>query len=98
MSATADVPREVLHRVELSALGDLLRLRMNRDQACALEGADVRVPNFVERKVPYDDPACPVSQDVRELCAPLRPLDVISRRFEVGSAFGPEHIHRRIRL
>ena len=63
--------REVGKCPILSAARYLLRLRVERDKAAALERSDIGRAGFIENQVPRDNAARPVLQDSRKCAGPF---------------------------
>src|SRR5215469_12994383 len=62
--------RKMLERPVLSAVGNFLRLRMNRDHPPARERTNIGLAFFVERKIPSGDRLRPVTQDLSKRFTP----------------------------
>src|SRR6516164_2963297 len=82
-SATADRPREVIHRPEVATAGNLLGLRVDGYRAATVEGTDIRLTLLVQRHIPTDDTATPVAEDTGKGLTPVAPIRCIVPRSQV---------------
>ena len=81
--------------VVLPAAGQLLSLGIDRDQAAAGEGTDIRLALFIQQQVPGNDAASAVAKDLREGVRPLGPIGRVSGASDVRPSFCPVGVFGR---
>ena len=88
---------EVLESLVLPAGADLVRDRVDGDEAGTGEGPDIRAPFFIQSQVPGDDASGPIIQNRGKAGTPEGPIRRKSRVLEIFRApFGRVHVLFRI--